>query len=185
MNKKAARSEAVKRRGLLSEEYRRSASRIIAGKLKEETVWQSSGDICLYYGCGSEVQTADLIFESIKSGKKIFLPKVVSLDNMVFISTSSPDDIEKGAYGIPEPRYDAAKLSDEKPDLVIVPCLAMDRKGNRAGHGKGFYDRYLKDIQNVPFICLAFDCQIFECIETDENDVRMDMIVTEKEIIRT
>lgn len=48
----------------------------------------------------------------------------------------------KNEWGIEEPAGGLVMESGE-PDLVLVPLLAFDRKGNRAGYGKGFYDRYL------------------------------------------
>lgn len=160
------------------------ASADISGRLRMESVWTDAEDIFFYYGCGYEVRTEEMIRDALNAGKRVFLPKVISGNDMVFIEILSPEDTEYGAFGIPEPVYDEMKPASECPDIVIVPCVAVDRYGNRAGHGRGYYDRYLKSMQQVPFICPAFDCQIFDHIETDDNDIRMDIIITEKEIIR-
>ncbi len=184
MNKKDARREAEKRRSLLAGEYMSEASAKIYARLRQESAWTDAGYVFIYYGVGYEVRTEEVIRDALQAGKRVFLPKVISGNQMVFIEVLSPEDTEYGAFGIPEPVYDEKKAADELPDLVIVPCVAVDRKGNRAGHGRGYYDRYLKSMRQVPFICPAYDCQVFDHIETDDNDIRMDIIITEKEIIR-
>ncbi|MBQ8956234.1 MAG: 5-formyltetrahydrofolate cyclo-ligase [Lachnospiraceae bacterium] len=185
-SKSAIRAWASERRRALNEDYRKQASVKIAEKLMSESIWKEAGCIYLYYGCGDEVLTEALILEALKSGNKVFLPRVVSDSSMVFIQITSLDNMESGAFGIPEPACEGSKVSEIRPDIIIVPCVAVDRSGNRAGHGKGYYDRFFAEWggNDIPKVCLAFDCQIAEDFETGDTDVRMDMIITEKEIIK-
>ncbi len=185
MNKREARKEASKRCGELEEAYMTEASLKIAERLMDEPVWQKASEVFIYFGVKSEVRTEELIRTALKSGKTVFLPRVISPEEMVFIKTDSVRQTEKGAFGIPEPVYDKERTADHAPDLVIVPCVAVDRGGNRAGHGKGYYDRYLSKVKEAFRICPAYDCQLFDLIETDDNDIGMDMIITESRIIRT
>jgi len=68
--------------------------------------------------------------------------------------------------------------------LIIVPGVAFDLNLNRIGYGKGYYDRFLSKVsKNVPKIALAYDFQVLESISEGENDIKMDMIITEKRII--
>lgn len=168
----------------LDEAYREKASDEIARKLTSDCLWNKASDILFYFGTEFEVKTKGLIDRAADEGRNVFIPKVISDTDMVFIKISSSDDVTPGAYGIYEPIYDPAGVYSGCPDMVVVPCVAVDRCGNRAGHGKGYYDRYLGKIKNAAFICLAYDCQLFSRIENDENDIRMDIIITEKEIIR-
>lgn len=102
----------------------------------------------------------------------------------------SLDELETGLYGIKEPkelfRSRKDRIFDPKQiDLVIVPGLAFDINGNRLGRGKGYYDRFLRHLSPKTLkIALAFECQIFETIPRDSNDVPMDLVVTEERIIR-
>lgn len=185
MNKREARREALKRRRGLTAGYRERASGLIAERLILEEVWKRASVIFLYYGYGDEVQTGKLMEAGLSEGKRIFLPRVVSDKDMVFIEISSFEELKAGAYGIPEPVYNEKKICREVPELVAVPCVACDRRGGRAGHGKGYYDRSLCAYKGVPFVCLAYDCQLLDSIETDGNDIGMDIIITEKEVIRT
>ncbi len=183
MNKGEARKEGMKSRALLTDIYRKEASEKIAERLRTADIWKEAADIFLYYGYKNEVQTEGLIQAALEEGKHVFLPKVVSEEDMVFIRIASMKDISEGAYGIPEPLNREPDIYTGEPQLVTVPCVAVDREGNRAGHGRGYYDRSLGRMKDASFVCLAYDCQVLDHIETDENDIRMDVIITEKEII--
>ena len=182
--KAAVRREAAERRHKLPPGYRIKASSEIAGRLMSEGVWKSASAVFLYYGYGDEVQTEELIEAALKENKAAALPKVISDSEMAFIRFTSLQDMQKGAFGIPEPVGDKETGCGFRPDIIIVPCVAVDRRGNRAGHGKGYYDRFLKEYSDSLFVCTAFDCQLTEEFEAEDTDIKMDMIITEKEIIR-
>jgi 5-formyltetrahydrofolate cyclo-ligase len=86
--------------------------------------------------------------------------------------------INKNQYNIPEP-VDGLEVPATKIDVVFVPLLAFDKKGNRVGYGKGFYDKFLTQCKHETIkIGLSF----FEAekLITDvfESDVRLDYCVT-------
>ena len=77
------------------------------------------------------------------------------------------------------------EFNPDKLDLVIVPGIAFDKKGHRIGYGYGYYDRFLKTIKKKAVkIGLAFDFQLIESIPEEEHDVPMNIVVTDKEILR-
>ena len=86
----------------------------------------------------------------------------------------------KSRLGILEPLREKKTVNTDEIDLVIVPGLAFDKSGNRLGHGKGYYDRYLERCgENVFFIGIAYDFQVLDTIPADAHDIKMNMIVTE------
>jgi 5-formyltetrahydrofolate cyclo-ligase len=68
-------------------------------------------------------------------------------------------------------------------DLLIIPGIAFDLQGNRIGYGKGYYDRFLSTRKVSYIMGLAFENQIIKKIPTTENDIPVDVLVTENRII--
>lgn len=86
--------------------------------------------------------------------------------------------IKKNEYNIPEP-VDGLEVPSAKIDVVFVPLLAFDKKGNRVGYGKGFYDKFLSECKpNVVKIGLSFFDPEEEIDGIFENDVKLDFCVT-------
>ena len=67
--------------------------------------------------------------------------------------------LDKGAYGILEPKADDTPIDHNKVDLIIIPAVACDAQGYRLGYGGGYYDRMLASPlwQNIPTIGIVFD----------------------------
>ena len=91
---------------------------------------------------------------------------------MVFVEITEKTEYIPGAFGVSEPVGDPY----EGPfDVMAVPLVAADEKGNRLGHGKGYYDKYLK--KNPTFsVGLAFIEQKRE-VPSDPWDVRLDTVL--------
>ena len=136
-----------------------------------------------YYPYNYEIDVLKILKKLERSGYKILLPKIKSNHQMDFFnwSTNSPLTINK--YGIPEPCSDEVKY----PGILLVPLVAFDKNLNRIGYGGGFYDRYIKKIKkikNITTIGMAYSCQKVKKILVNQYDIKLDFIVTEKEIIR-
>lgn len=95
---------------------------------------------------------------------------------MKAIAISPFTNFKTNRWGILEP---VGSHAVEDIDVAVVPMVAFDGL-KRAGHGKGYYDRYLAE-HDCFVIGLAFDCQEVEGLETNAFDVPLDMLVTEKE----
>lgn len=85
--------------------------------------------------------------------------------------------LEKNGLGIPEPKDSPEVLNDEI-DLVIIPLLAFDKKGNRIGYGKGYYDKFLSTCRaDVIKVGLSF-FEAEDSLPTDTFDVPLNFCVT-------
>lgn len=165
---------------------KRKNARILRKNIDKESHWIFSKEICqkvqqfitdkkvimLYNAIDGEVQVSSL---ALLKNKRFIYPRVE--DNELVAVESS--DFCIGTYGILEP---VGKEYTGKIDAIIVPMCAFDRNLNRLGFGKGFYDRFLKD-KNCLKIGVAFSCQQTDSIQTKETDIRMDIIITEKEVL--
>jgi len=90
----------------------------------------------------------------------------------------------KGKYGISEPPPGAEAVKPEFLELIFVPGIMFSQLGGRIGFGHGYYDRFLTSCVSAVKAGVCFETQIEENFELDENDVRMDFVITEKRIYK-
>lgn len=149
------------------------ASCIIA-KLKEHPRFVAAHTIMLYHSLPDEVDTRRLI-AGIKD-KTIVLPRVTGEREMELRLYTGPDDLQQGAYGIMEP---CGPLFTRYCDiqLAVIPGMAFDKNGNRLGRGKGYYDRFLPQLNKVYKIGICFDFQLVETVMTEPTDIPMDEVI--------
>lgn len=115
------------------------------------------------------------------SGQQLFYPVIGQSEGVPVLSSVIVDDnteFRKNSYGINEP-VDGLDMFPTEIDMVIVPLLCVDRKGNRVGYGKGFYDRFLQQCRRD---CVNIGFSYFPLVDmiTDINkkDVRLDFCIT-------
>jgi 5-formyltetrahydrofolate cyclo-ligase len=136
--------------------------------------FESAKVVGTYYALGSEVTTELIIKCAPILGKKIALPRVEE-DKITFYELSSMKSLIRGRFGILEPQpYE--QMNDI--DILIVPGIAFDKKGNRLGYGMGFYDRLLS-CKRTFSIGLAYSFQLLENLPHDKYDKRLNAIASE------
>ena len=179
--KQALRREIVIRKRDHTPEALAELSAEALSRLEATQTFQSAACIALYYALPGEVQTADFV-ERWHGRKRILLP-IVQGDDLVLRPYAGSESLHKGAYDIWEPSLDdRTEATVPKPDLIIVPGIAFDRRLNRLGRGRGYYDRLLSDL-TLPCIGLAFSFQLFDQIPVDTHDRRMTAVVTDREVL--
>ena len=142
-------------------------------------VFQSAKTIFIYNSLNDEVQTSGFIHKWGEE-KNFYLP-VVEGDDLYFRHCASTQEFKQSALGIMEPIGD--NFTDyAKVDLIIVPGVAFDRHMNRMGRGRGFYDRFLPQLQ-APRMGICFDFQLQDRIPAGDDDVKMNYIVSENEFM--
>lgn len=132
--------------------------------------------ILLYYSLPDEVNTHQTVELLARQGKTVLLPKVIDGENMEIRIYESPEDLTEGNYGIMEPN---GKLFTDygKIDTAVIPGMSFDADNNRLGRGKGYYDRFLKNIPQAYKIGVCFDFQKEQNIPHDEYDIKMDTVI--------
>ena len=136
-----------------------------------------------YYPINYEIDDLKILKEFEKKNIKISLPVIKKNFSMKFIQCSLKDPFKINAYGIPEP----IKGKIVKPDILLIPLVAFDKKLNRLGYGAGFYDRIIKSLKKnkkLITIGLAFDFQKVYFIPISKYDQKLDFIVTNKKILK-
>lgn len=132
--------------------------------------------ILLYYSLPDEVNTHQTVELLARQGKTVLLPKVIDGENMEIRIYESSEDLTEGSYGIMEPN---GKLFTDydKIDTAVIPGMSFDADNNRLGRGKGYYDRFLKNIPQAYKIGVCFDFQKEQNIPHDEYDIKMDTVI--------
>ena len=74
------------------------------------------------------------------------------------------------------------EIFSEGRALALIPGVAFDAGGARAGYGKGYYDRYLAARRDIVKIGICYQGQICESLPADPWDIYMDAIVTEQSV---
>jgi len=187
MNKVEIREKILKKRLSLSSEEIKDKSHQIFLNLVKTIEFLNSQNIMFYVATRSEVQTEEMIKASLKMGKNIFVPIILS--DCINLAPSRLIDfdkeLEKGKKGILEPKKEYHRLfPSENIELMILPGIAFDLTGNRIGRGLGYYDNFLKKISpSAKLIALAFEMQIVKKIPAGKDDIPVHKIITEKRII--
>lgn len=131
----------------------------------------------------NEVDTHELIRLLLKQGKRVVVPVAdKSTKQLRHAEIFSLSELVPGAYGILEPKM-YRPVSSHALEVVVVPALAVDRKGNRLGFGAGFYDRFLHGL-GIPIVALAYNFQVVDAVPSEETDVPVSFLVTESSIIK-
>ena len=139
-----------------------------------------------YVSIGNEVRTVGIIEKLLEEGKNVSVPLCIpETTGLVASRIYHLDELEPTYFGLLEPKKEFIRpVEPQAIEMILIPGLAFDRKGNRLGLGKGYYDRFLTRLSaNVLKIGLAYRFQIIEEVPIGSWDVPLDIIITDKEII--
>lgn len=184
--KQELRNVAKQRRAAIPASERLRASAAIQACVLKLAVFRQAKSVHSYVSFRDEVATLDLIAAALQAGKQVVAPRVAQESRFLqHYALTSLAGLRPGRFGILEPDPASCEaVAPQNIDLVLVPGLAFDRRGNRLGYGKGYYDRFLSTTA-APRIALAFDEQLFARIPAGHADIRVDAIVTPSQIITT
>ncbi|MFH1587960.1 MAG: 5-formyltetrahydrofolate cyclo-ligase [Candidatus Diapherotrites archaeon] len=186
--KKLIRKKFIEIRKQIPAKERKIKSLEITKKIFCLPEFINSKKIMVYHSFKEEVETQELIEKSIEFDKEVFIPGIEDekkcLMQCIKLEKGIKTEMEKDCFGICIPKNKNSVLNPEKLDLVIVPGIAFDLKGNRLGWGKGYFDRFLKKTnEKCIFIGLGFEEQISEKeLPSDEMDVKIHLLITEEKI---
>lgn len=161
--------------------------RLRQGSLIQENVFRlpqmgSAATVLLFYSFGSEVPTAGMIQRLLDEGVRVLLPFLEGSD-MDAAELRPGDLLAATTYGPREPSQRVA-VDPVGVDVVIAPGLAFDALGYRLGYGGGHYDRYLSRLRSETLrVGIAFHLQLVPSVPHGPDDQRLDLVVTEREII--
>ena len=185
MNKAEIRKFILSKRNKLKDNKIKIWSEKIAENLMSSEIYMKAKSIFIYIGFGSEVNTISIINDALKCGKEVYVPKTDKKNKeMKAIRIHNLDNMIVDKWGVLVPRTVDKNKIGESFDLIIMPGVAFDTRGNRIGYGGGYYDKYICSYEgDKKLIALAYNLQIVKCIENEEHDIKVNYIITEKEFM--
>lgn len=184
--KKLIRNKILTIRESMNTNEVKQKSRLIYERLISTEGYYKSINIFTYLNFKNEVETNYIIDNGIESNKKIYIPLCNTvIKELIICKMDNWESLTLSNFGILEPKPDSIRIGNRKLiDLVIVPGIVFDRKGNRVGYGAGYYDKFFSSLKNdVMKIGICYSFQLADSIIPSLYDIPMDYIITEKEFI--
>jgi 5-formyltetrahydrofolate cyclo-ligase len=177
------RREALARREALPADVRAAAAQAIAQRPFPIAV-PGGAIVSGFMPLKSEINPLPLLRKLADARAKLALPVVAGKGQpLTMRAFAFGDTLASGVWGIREPKPEAAEVF---PDILIVPLLAFDRRGHRLGYGAGYYDMTINALRArkpVTAVGIAFAQQEIAEVPTTPRDARLDLVLTEDEII--
>ncbi len=186
MDKKETRKQLLQKRKDIPKSKRIIYNEEISKKIIESDFYENANQVLVFASTADEFDTSFIVEKCRIDGKKVFYP--ICIDNsgkMEFKEVNSPNDLAYGMYNILEPKAYCTDYKQGENDIIIVPCLSVDKNGYRIGYGKGYYDRFLKNFNGMS-ICPCYDELLSDTLPIDKFDMKINILVTQhilKEVI--
>lgn len=176
--KTALRRHLLAARAGLSAQQRAVAARALRDTVLDLPQAQMAGTVAAYYSLAAEPDTHGLVYAIWKRGSYVLLPLLRPDSDLDWASYEGPDSLRPGPRGLVEPAEPPRGLDAvTRADLVLVPALAVDRRGVRLGRGGGSYDRALARVgPNVPTVALLYDGELLDEVPAGPHDQRVRLV---------
>jgi 5-formyltetrahydrofolate cyclo-ligase len=182
-SKAALRRDAMARRDALPAETRSTAAEAIASRpfplsIKPGTI------VSGFMPLKSEINPLPLMRKLAEQGARLALPMIAGRGKpLIMRAWEFGAPLDRGQWDIREPKSEAAAV---EPDILLVPLLAFDRAGHRVGYGAGYYDLTITQLRArkpIMTVGLAFAAQEVPAVPATPRDARLDLVLTECEVI--
>jgi 5-formyltetrahydrofolate cyclo-ligase len=184
MPKQKLRQTILARRRILSATDAEASALKIQKEFIASAEFKRARIVGLYAPIQNEVDTGEVLAAALTSAKTVIYPAVLG-NGLEFRAVPALDMLRKGAFGIPEPDASCTIHDPCEADLIVIPGIAFDITGRRIGYGKGYYDRTLHHLEGKgKLVGFCYDFQLVEAIAGEPHDVTMDMLITDKRVIR-
>ncbi len=178
-DKKYWRQELRAQRSKLNAEAIQLAGEKILAQLQKSPRWQQAQHIAAYLSLSGEPDTVRLCQAILDAHKILILPRVSGPRQLQFHQVTSLANLVRSPLGILEPETNCPLVAPTNLDIIIVPGVAFDYKGQRLGQGGGYYDQVLPLTPAKTWrLGHAHDFQVFPQIPTELHDVKVDTVIT-------
>jgi 5-formyltetrahydrofolate cyclo-ligase len=190
-DKSDLRQKLRARRRALSADEQHQAARRLAVNLTGTRLFLTSRRVACYLPNDGEIDTAPVIEHIRRLRKILYLPVLsrLSHDRLWFAEAGPKTKLVPNRFGIPEPVVKSRDLvRAQELDLILMPLVGFDDKGNRLGMGGGFYDRSLEFLRHrnhwrkPHLLGIAYDFQRVNGLAADPWDVPLQGVITDQAV---
>ena len=182
-SKPALRAESRRTVSKLKPEERTLADTAINARVQALPEYRCAEQVLGYLALPDEPSLGQLMESSVLSGLCVFAPVVADRAHIFFVRWFPADGFCAGLYGSWSPSSE--EQPRHVPSIALVPGRAFDATGYRLGRGAGCYDRVLDMIATFATVVgVAYDCQMVDRVPREEHDRSVDVVITEKRVIR-
>ncbi len=177
------------RRQQLSPRQRMLAAQGLRHTFEHWPAFAQCRNVAGYWACDGEVPLNLLVATLETNGQQYWLPQIAAGQQLKFARWRSGEAVVANRYGIPEPAADAEIIAANELDLILLPLLAFDARGNRLGTGGGYYDRslaFLNADKRPPKPLLVGVAHAFQQVDrlvAQTWDVPLDLVATDHQLI--
>lgn len=166
----------------LSPRERSTQESVLQGLFPRLPGYGSAQAVLLYVTAfPEEMDTRPFLHDALASGKRVLCPRVdrAARRLRLFEIRSLSNDLQPGAFGIPEPWPGCPEVEPAQVDWALIPGLAFDERCYRLGRGAGYYDRLIPALRrDCPRWALGFDCQVLDSLPLEPHDIPIDGVAT-------
>jgi 5-formyltetrahydrofolate cyclo-ligase len=183
------RARLLAQRRAMNAGQRIAAAENLAASLQNLPQFSAVRTIAGYWATDGEMSLHALVARLLARGQIYCLPQIFSNRQMRFAVWRTGDALETSRFGIPQPVVEAAQLAADGLDVVLLPLLGFDRRGNRLGTGAGYYDRCFAFLRERPrpaqplLVGIGYSNQELDAIAAQAWDVPMDFVASDSELI--
>lgn len=174
------------RRGLNQAQQHRAALKLLL-RLGDHPLLRKSERCAFYIPNDGEISPLLLMFRALQLGKRCYLPRLKPGKRLAFHLFSPGDTLRPNAFGIPEPSPASEIIPAADLDVVFLPLVAFDAKGNRLGMGGGYYDRSFSfkhaHHRGPKLVGLAHHSQQTSALPSQAWDVPLNFIATDQNLL--
>lgn len=181
------RTQIRRQRQALSPQQQQQAAQQVAERALSFPLLAQARNVALFLSFDGELDTRPLISRLWQRGQQVYLPVLhpFSTGQLLFIRYLPDTPLIPNRYGIPEPSLNLTELAPlDTLDIILVPLVAFDARGQRLGMGGGFYDRTLQHWQQHGVLPagLAHCCQQVPALPTEQWDIPLPVIITPEKV---
>jgi 5-formyltetrahydrofolate cyclo-ligase len=181
LTKAELREHLLAQRTMLTPADIEQRSSVIAAYVCALPAFCVSHTVMVYLALPQEVQTMQIITQARQSQKRVAVPVIRGQDLVAVALSEASTQLRRGRFGILEPCGPQHVIHPQEIGCITVPGIAFDARGGRLGFGKGYYDRFLRQLPVTTYRCgLAFGIQVVPCVPQAPHDICMHGIVTEQ-----